>query len=304
MILKRHIELSETRELRLKNLLNENMNLLKRVKSETILLFEKKYNNDSSQSLFNIAINMNNVEDVVTLIKSMLDTLCDNERKLDMKQKEFEIKQKEIHSMFDNYEKVKRKIKEECLNNLNLKNQTVSDCLDMFFYIQKKKRRNRSHREICEKHKNCKNCKYDQNKKHFFSFQITNTLYWWAQEKGFEEVLLFDEKECCEEMSTQILKCISELCQEYKSKSSIWYRNFFREKFIIKKNFTSIHEKFYNTFLHPKISGMDHNFEDFMKDNKKMCHYYKYYLQFDHESGSKLTLKNQIGELKKTKKKI
>jgi len=114
--------------------------------------------------------------------------------------------------------------------------------------------------------------------------------------------LLFNEKECCEEMSTQILKCISELCQEYNSKSSIWYRNFFREKFIIKKNFTSIHEKFYNTFLHPKISGVDHNFEDFMRDNKKMCNYHKYYLQFDHESGSKLTLRNQISELKKTKK--
>jgi len=150
---------------------------------------------------------------------------------------------------------------------------------------------------MIEKHKKCPNCTTCDQKK-FFSFQITNSLIWLLSQGGFEDIVLFNEKKCCKEMSQLILKCITNLCRSYRGKSSIWYRNFFREKFIITKKFKNINEKFYYTFLHEDITGKPLDYDVFMNDKEKMKNYYKYYKRFDCENGSRLTLKQLASDVK------
>jgi len=102
--------------------------------------------------------------------------------------------------------------------------------LDFYMYISKRKRKNRSHREKALKHiQSCDTC-VKGNYTKFFSFHITPVLIEILKEKGYEDYIVFNEKECCHEMSKNLLKAISYLSREYNSKSVIWYRKFFSKK--------------------------------------------------------------------------
>jgi len=117
---------------------------------------------------------------------------------------------------------------------LKLNTENSKSIVDCYMYILLKKRKNRSHREVAQKHlTNCIDCK-KATKEKFFSYTINPLLIQILKEKGYEDYVLFDEKNCCSIMSQQLLKAISYLCKEYKSKSSLWYRNFLVKKF--KKN--------------------------------------------------------------------
>jgi len=134
-----------------------------------------------------------------------------------------------------------KKLQIEMISLLYEKNKDEKSMTDFYQYVFYKRRKNRSNREICLKHlKNCEICKKDINKKKFFSFEITPLLIEILKEKGFEDYIIFEEKECCLEMSRKILKAITYLSHEYQSKSSLWYRNF-----LVKKNSLKMRKDIY-----------------------------------------------------------
>jgi len=168
-------------------------------------------------------------------------------------------------------------------------------------YVSKKKRKNRAHREKAQKHlKECTICKKQNNQK-FFSFTITPTLIEILKEKGYEDFILFNEKECCHDMSLSLLKAISYLSTKYNSKSAVWYRNYLVKKFssqnidkiptnLKRNNQIKINERFYFTYLSPAVLKKPINYEVFMNEPEKIQKYYKYYTQLDKEIKTKTRL--------------
>jgi len=145
-----------------------------------------------------------------------------------------------------------------------MRRQMVKNLIDFYMYVSKKKRKNRAHREKAQKHlKECLICKKQDNNK-FFSFTITPVIIEILKEKGYEDYILFNEKECCHEMSKHILKAISYLSCKYNSKSAVWYRNFLIKKFnkennnkipanIKRNNLSAINDRFYYTYLSESV---------------------------------------------------
>jgi len=123
------------------------------------------------------------------------------------------------------------------------------------------------------------------------------------KEKGYEDYILFDEKNCCINMSRKILKAISYLCKEYKSKSVLWYRNFLVKKFhpeekqnissrITRINEENLNKRFYWTYLSDAVTKKNIRYEDFKNQKHKIKTYYSEYSQLDHELGTKTRLYN------------
>jgi len=79
-------------------------------------------------------------------------------------------------------------------------------------------------------HENCLKCvkikKQDNSK--YFSFPNNHVAYVVLAKRGLEFVLLYDEKQSCEIMEKYHLKAIDVLCKYSPSKSSLWYRHFFK----------------------------------------------------------------------------
>jgi len=160
--------------------------------------------------------------------------------------------------------------------------------------FQKKKRKNRAHREKAQKHlTECSTCQ-KQNGNKFFSFTITPVLIEILKEKGYEDYVLFNEKECCHEMSKHILKSISYLSRKYNSKSVVWYRNYLVKKFskgninkippnLKRNNQLAINDRFYYTYLSEAVLKKPIDYNVFINDPEKIQNYYKYYTQLDKE---------------------
>jgi len=99
------------------------------------------------------------------------------------------------------------------------------------------------------------------------------------KEKGYEDYILFDEKNCCKTMSRKILKSIAYLCKEYKSKAVVWYRNFLVKKFkpeckdkipsSVNHNLkTELNNRFYYTYLSDAVCKNPINYDDFITEKK------------------------------------
>jgi len=188
----------------------------------------------------------------------------------------------------------------------------------LYVYSSKKKEKNRSHRETAQKHlTNCPDCKKTTKKEKFFSYTINPLLIQILKEKGYEDYVLFDEKNCCSIMSQQLLKAIYYLCKEYRSKSSLWYRNFLVKKFKktheddIKRNLPrnaidKIDYRFYLTYLSGAVLKNPIDYNTFINEKNKIGKYYKFYTQLDNETGSKTRLYNfntsDYHKMKKNKK--
>jgi len=138
------------------------------------------------------------------------------------------------------------------------------------------------------------NVKNQKKNGKFFSFTTTPLLIEILKEKGYEDYILFDEKNCCKEMSQNLLKAISYISKKYNSKSSIWYRNFLVKKYnkidenkinrkIYRTSMDKINERFYLTFLSSAVLKKSINYETFIKEENKKLQYYKYYTQLDKE---------------------
>jgi len=95
-------------------------------------------------------------------------------------------------------------------NEENILNEKKHSLYEFYFYVKYNKRKNRSIRECIEKHKNCEKCTHIPNPNKFFSFNITSQLITILEKIGCENIIYFDEKNCCDEMSKKkILYCIS-----------------------------------------------------------------------------------------------
>jgi len=147
---------------------------------------------------------------------------------------------------------------------------------EFYFYVKYNKRKNRSIRECIEKHKNCEKCTHISNPNKFFSFNITSQLITILEKIGCENVIYFDEKNCCDEMSKKILYCISYMSKEYHSKSALWYRNFLCRKNNInqkssvnKLNIDELDKRFYHTYLSDIVCDDKITMDDFINEKNK-----------------------------------
>jgi len=149
---------------------------------------------------------------------------------------------------------------------------------------------------------NCSECHRDlKAKKFFFSFSITPLLIEVLKEKGFEDIIFFDEKNCCLEMSKTILNAICFLTKKYGGKAATWYRNFIIKKFkkehtikltrkINRNDKKAIDERFYWTYLSEFVCDDNIQLDDFLQSNHKIKDYYKYYTMLDKEIGTRTRL--------------
>jgi len=97
------------------------------------------------------------------------------------------------------------------------------------------------------------------------------------KEKGYEDYVLFDEKNCCKKMIILLLKGIKFLSKKFKSKAPVWYRNF-----LIRKNNPNVNinkkmsrcdkdleDRFYWTYMSEFVCNKSVKYETFKDEKKK-----------------------------------
>jgi len=172
-----------------------------------------------------------------------------------------QLKQK-INDLYNEIKKLKGNFVDE---KIKIEKELKSDeetLLHFLLYFKYQKNKNKKHRNIINKHKDCDKCKKNENPNKFFSFNITSQIIIFLKKRGLSDCIYFDEKDVCNEMERIILKAIKLLSHEFNSNSIIWYRNFLCKKYykdfnnkLNRNDKENIDDRFYQTYIAEYITG-------------------------------------------------